>query len=70
MAPSGDLLVLGGAAVYSLQIIAARERFAPLHDALAFTLVEMLAAFAVLMIAAIPRPPSAARRRQSGERCS
>ena len=35
---SGDLLVLGGAAVYSLQIVLL-ERFAPLHDALAFTFV-------------------------------
>ncbi len=51
---SGDLLVLGGAAVYSLQIVLL-ERFAPLYDALAFTFVEMLAAFAVLVIAAIPR---------------
>jgi drug/metabolite transporter (DMT)-like permease len=51
--PSGDLLVLGGAAVYSLQIVLL-ERFAPLYDALAFTLVEMLAAFAVLLLAAIP----------------
>jgi drug/metabolite transporter (DMT)-like permease len=50
---SGDLLVLGGAAVYSLQIVLL-ERFAPLYDALGFTLVEMLAAFAVLLVAAIP----------------
>jgi drug/metabolite transporter (DMT)-like permease len=49
----GDLLVLGGAAVYSLQIVLL-ERFAPLYDALGFTLVEMLAAFAVLLVAAIP----------------
>jgi drug/metabolite transporter (DMT)-like permease len=40
---SGDLLVLAGAAVYSLQIVL-MERFAPRYDALAFTLVEMLAA--------------------------
>ena len=52
--PSGDLLVLGGAAVYSLQIVLL-ERFAPLYDALGFTLVEMLAALAVLVVAAIPR---------------
>ena len=41
---AGDLLVLGGAAVYSLQIVL-MERFAPRYDALAFTLVEMAAAF-------------------------
>ena len=37
----GDLLVLAGAAVYSLQIVL-MERYAPRYDALAFTLVEML----------------------------
>ena len=58
--PSGDLLVLGGAAVYSLQIVLL-ERFAPFYDALGFTLVEMLAAFAVLVVAAIPRSGGAAR---------
>jgi drug/metabolite transporter (DMT)-like permease len=41
---TGDLLVLGGAAVYSLQIVL-MERFAPRYDALAFTFVEMAAAF-------------------------
>jgi drug/metabolite transporter (DMT)-like permease len=40
---AGDLLVLAGAAVYSLQIVL-MERFAPRYDPLAFTLVEMLAA--------------------------
>jgi drug/metabolite transporter (DMT)-like permease len=50
---SGDLLVLGGAAVYSLQIVLL-ERLAPFHDPLGFTLVEMIAAFAVLTLAAIP----------------
>lgn len=49
---SGDLLVLAGAAVYSLQIVL-MERFAPLYDAIAFTLVEMLAAFAGLLVVAI-----------------
>ena len=39
--PLGDLLVLAGAAVYSLQIVL-MERYAPRYDALAFTLVEML----------------------------
>src|SRR5438128_4634600 len=40
---SGDLLVLAGAAVYSLQIVL-MERYAPRYDALAFTFAEMLAA--------------------------
>ena len=51
--PGGDLLVLAGAAVYSLQIVL-MERYAPLYDVLAFTLVEMLAAFALLGVVAIP----------------
>jgi drug/metabolite transporter (DMT)-like permease len=45
---AGDLLVLAGAAVYSLQIVL-MERFAPLYDAFAFTLVEMIAAFVCLL---------------------
>ena len=49
---AGDLLVLAGAAVYALQIVL-MERFAPRYDALAFTLVEMLAAFAGLVLAAV-----------------
>ncbi len=48
----GDLLVLGGAAVYSVQIVL-MERFAPRFDALAFTLVEMAAAFAGLLVVAL-----------------
>jgi drug/metabolite transporter (DMT)-like permease len=48
----GDLLVLGGAAVYSLQIVL-MERFAPRYDAIAFTLVEMLTAFAGLIVVAL-----------------
>jgi drug/metabolite transporter (DMT)-like permease len=44
---AGDLLVLAGAAVYALQIVL-MERYAPLYDARAFTLVEMLVAFAGL----------------------
>jgi drug/metabolite transporter (DMT)-like permease len=52
--PGGDLLVLAGAAVYSLQIVL-MERYAPLYDPLAFTLVEMVAAFAVLAIVALPQ---------------
>jgi drug/metabolite transporter (DMT)-like permease len=42
--PAGDLLVLSAAALYALQIVL-MERFAPRYDALAFTLVEMTAAF-------------------------
>ena len=49
----GNLLVLGGAAVYSLQIVLI-ERSARRYDALAFTLVELFAAFAVLALAALP----------------
>jgi drug/metabolite transporter (DMT)-like permease len=45
---AGDLLVLAGAAVYSLQIVL-MERFAPRYDAVAFTCVEMLTAFAGLL---------------------
>jgi drug/metabolite transporter (DMT)-like permease len=45
---AGDLLVLAGAAVYSLQIVFL-ERFAPLYDAFAFTLVEMATAFVGLL---------------------
>ena len=48
----GDLLVLAGAAVYSLQIVL-MERFAPRFDAVAFTLVEMIAAFAGLLVVAV-----------------
>jgi drug/metabolite transporter (DMT)-like permease len=51
---AGDLLVLGGAAVYSLQIVL-MERYAPRHDALAFTLVEMAAACAGLFVVAAAR---------------
>jgi drug/metabolite transporter (DMT)-like permease len=50
---TGDLLVLCGAAAYSLQIVLL-ERFAPRYDPLAFTQAEMLAAcagFAVLALA-------------------
>jgi drug/metabolite transporter (DMT)-like permease len=50
---TGDLLVLGGAAAYSLQIVL-MERYAPRYDPLAFTLAEMLAAcvgFAAVAVA-------------------
>jgi drug/metabolite transporter (DMT)-like permease len=48
----GDLLVLGGAAVYALQIVLL-ERFAPRYDPFAFTLVEMAVAFAGVAIVAV-----------------
>jgi drug/metabolite transporter (DMT)-like permease len=51
---TGELLVLGGAAVYSLQIVL-MESYAPRYDALGFTLVEMLAAFGLLLLAALPQ---------------
>jgi drug/metabolite transporter (DMT)-like permease len=50
--PLGDLLVLLGAAVYSLQIVLV-DRYAPRYDAFAFTLVEMLTAFAGLLVIAV-----------------
>ena len=48
----GDLLVLGGAAVFALQIVA-MERFAPRHDAIALTFVEMAAGAVGLTAVAI-----------------
>jgi drug/metabolite transporter (DMT)-like permease len=48
----GDLLVLAAAAVYSLQIVL-MERYAPRYDALAFTLLEMLAACLSLGVIAL-----------------
>ena len=48
----GDLLVLAGAAVYSLQIVL-MERYAPRYDVIGFTLVEMLASFAGLLVIAL-----------------
>lgn len=48
----GELLVLAGAVVYSLQIVL-MERFAPVYDAVAFTLVEMLAACVGLAVIAL-----------------
>ena len=48
----GDLLVLGGSAAYSLQIVL-MERQAPRYDPLAFTLAEMLAAFAGFTVIAV-----------------
>jgi drug/metabolite transporter (DMT)-like permease len=49
---AGDLLVLAGAAVYSVQIVL-MERYAPRYDAIGFTLVEMLASFAGLLAIAL-----------------
>jgi drug/metabolite transporter (DMT)-like permease len=48
----GDALVLAGAAVYSLQIVL-MERYAPRFDVVAFTLVEMIAAFGGLLVIAL-----------------
>jgi drug/metabolite transporter (DMT)-like permease len=50
--PAGDALVLAGSAVYSLQIVLL-ERFARLYDPIAFTFVEMLAAFAGCGVVAV-----------------
>lgn len=50
--PLGDLLVLAGAGVYSLQIVL-MERYSPRYDALAFTLVEMAASFVGLLAIAV-----------------
>lgn len=53
-AAAGDLLVLGGAAAFAVQIVLL-ERFAPRFDALAFTLVEMLAVAAGFSGVAVAR---------------
>ncbi len=50
--PLGDGLVRAGSAAYSLQI-ALMERYAPRYDAVAFTFVEMLAAFAGFAVVAV-----------------
>ncbi len=50
--PRGDLLVLGGAAAFALQIVLL-ERYAPRYDPLGLTLVEMLAAFAGFLVIAL-----------------
>jgi drug/metabolite transporter (DMT)-like permease len=49
---AGDLLVLGGSLVYSLQIVL-MERVAPRFDVVALTLAEMLAAFAGFAVVAV-----------------
>jgi drug/metabolite transporter (DMT)-like permease len=48
---TGDLLVLGGATVYALQIVLL-ERYAPRYDPFAFTLVEMVVAFSGIAVVA------------------
>ena len=48
----GDLLVLGGSAAYSLQIVL-MERYAPRYDPVAFTQAEILAAFAGFAVVAV-----------------
>jgi drug/metabolite transporter (DMT)-like permease len=50
--PLGDLLVLAASAVYSVQIVL-MERYAPRYDAVAFTFVEMAAAFAGFAVVAV-----------------
>jgi drug/metabolite transporter (DMT)-like permease len=49
---AGDLLVLGGAAVYALQIVL-MERYAPRYEAVPFTFVEMAVSFAGLAVVAV-----------------
>jgi drug/metabolite transporter (DMT)-like permease len=51
---AGDLLVLGGAAAYALQIVLL-ERYAPDYDPVAFTLAEMVAAFLGFTAIAVAR---------------
>ena len=48
----GDLLVLLGSAAYSVQIVL-MERYAPRYDPIAFTQVEMLAAFGGFAVVAV-----------------
>jgi drug/metabolite transporter (DMT)-like permease len=50
--PVGDALVLAGSAAYSLQI-ALMERYARRYDPIAFTFVEMLAAFVGFTVIAV-----------------
>jgi drug/metabolite transporter (DMT)-like permease len=52
--PTGDLLVLAGAATYALQIVL-MERYAPRYDPLALTLVEMGAACVSLAVVGAAR---------------
>ena len=50
--PSGDALVLGGAAAFALQIVLL-ERWAPRYDVIALTQVEMLVAFGGFLAVAL-----------------
>jgi drug/metabolite transporter (DMT)-like permease len=50
--PVGDALVLAGSAAYSLQIVL-MERYAQRYDPIAFTFVEMLAAFVGFAVIAV-----------------
>ena len=50
--PAGDLLVLGGAAAFALQIVL-MERWAPRYDVVGLTQVEMLAACAAFLVVAL-----------------
>ena len=50
--PDGDLLVLGGAAAFALQIVL-MERWAPRHDVVGLTQVEMLAACGAFLAVAL-----------------
>jgi drug/metabolite transporter (DMT)-like permease len=52
--PTGDLLVLGGAAAFALQIVLL-ERYAPRYEPFALTLVELLVAFTGFLVAALVR---------------
>ena len=69
--PVGDALVLAGSAAYSLQIVL-MERYAHRYDAVAFTFVEMLAAFVGFTVDRGRARPDrgAARVGRSGARCS
>jgi drug/metabolite transporter (DMT)-like permease len=49
---SGDLLVLGGAAAFALQIVL-MERWAPRYDVVGLTQVEMLAACGAFLVVAL-----------------
>lgn len=52
--PAGDLLVLAGAAAFALQIVLL-ERYAPRHDALGLTFVELAVACAGFLALALAR---------------
>ena len=64
--PVGDLLVLGGAAAYALQIVLL-ERFAPRYDPVAFTLVEMMVVIVILGLLATLVVPNVMRNLGAAE---